>query len=132
MPDSFDGFHSLWLEAVPGGVGLKVCIHAPAIFKNVFDVKNFSIISKLFDSITPYASSTHNRKYATKMHHFGKGFRIRVKKLKQNLPENYTESTKIAITACKFSKFFRRYIPPDPLKPFLFLNQLQICSAKKI
>ena len=39
--------------------------------------------------------------------------------------------TKIAITTCKCSKFFRGSMPPDPLKPFLFLNQLQISSAKK-
>ena len=42
------------------------------------------------------------------------------------------KSTKIAITACKFSKISRGSMPPDPLEPFLFLNQLQISSAEKI
>ena len=32
------------------GVGLGACILPPAIFKNVFYVYNFSMISKLFDS----------------------------------------------------------------------------------
>ena len=63
---------------------------------------------------------------------FGEALRIWVKKLKHNLRENYSKSTKIAITACKFSKFFRGGMPPDPLKLFLFLNQLQIISAEKI
>ena len=38
---------------------------------------------------------------------FGEALRIRIKIFKQNLPENYSTSTTIAITACKFSKFFR-------------------------
>ena len=38
---------------------------------------------------------------------FGEAPRIRVNKFKQNLRENYSKSTKIAITACKFSQFFR-------------------------
>ena len=63
---------------------------------------------------------------------FGGTLRIRVKKFIQNLPENYSKSTKIAITACKFSNFFRGSLPPDPLKCFLFLNQLQICSTKNV
>ena len=46
----------------------------------------------------------------------------------QNLRENYSKSTKIAIAACKF---FRASMPPDPQEPFLFLNQLQISSARK-
>ena len=37
------------------GVGLGVCIFPSAIFKNAFDVYNFSIISNLFDSYKPYA-----------------------------------------------------------------------------
>ena len=51
--------------------------------------------------------------------------------LKPNLPENYPENTKIAIAACKFSKFFRGACPRIPLQLFLFLNQLQISSAEK-
>ena len=67
----------------------------------------------------------------TKCITFGEALRIRVKKIKQNLCENYSKSTKIAITACKFSKIVRGSMPADPLEPFFFLNQLQICSAKK-
>ena len=37
------------------GVGWGVFIFPPAIFKNVFEVYNFSIISNLFDSNKPYA-----------------------------------------------------------------------------
>ena len=59
------------------------------------------------------------------------GIRPKVKKCKQNYPEIYSKSTKIAITACKFSKIFRGSMPPTFLGPFLFLNQLQINSAEK-
>ena len=52
--------------------------------------------------------------------------------IQKNLPENYTKSTKIAITAWKFLKFFGRACPRTPLEPFLFLNQLQITYAEKI
>ena len=41
----------------------------PAIFKNVFDVCNFSIVSSFFDSDKPQALSTHNQKCANKMNH---------------------------------------------------------------
>ena len=63
---------------------------------------------------------------------FGEALRTRVKKFKQNLAENYSKSTKIAIRACTFLKIFRESMPPNPLETFLFLNQLQISSAKKI
>ena len=63
---------------------------------------------------------------------FGEALRIRVTKCKQNLPENYSKSTKIVITASKFSKIFGVACPRSPLEPFLFLNQLQISSVKKI
>ena len=86
-------------------------------FKNVFDVHNFSIISNLFDSDKPYALSTHNRICASKI--FGEALRIRVKKFKQNLLENDSKRTKIAIAACKFSKNFRESMPPDPPTAFL-------------
>ena len=62
---------------------------------------------------------------------FGEALRIRVKKLKQKLRENYSESTKITIAACKFSKIFQGSMPPDPLEPFLCLSQLQISSTEK-
>ena len=47
---------------------------------------------------------------------FGEIHRIRVKAFKQNLRESYPKSTKIAIIARKFSKFFRGSMPPDPPK----------------
>ena len=47
----------------------KLCIHPPAILKNVFDEYNFSIILNFFDNNEPYALSTHNRKRANKMQH---------------------------------------------------------------
>ena len=62
---------------------------------------------------------------------FGEVLRIKVTKFKQNLRENYSKSTKIVITARKFSKISRGSMPLDPLEPFLFLNQLQTSSAKK-
>ena len=49
---------------------------------------------------------------------FGEALRIRVKKFTQNLPENYSKRTEIAITACKFSNF-RGSMLPDPPKAFL-------------
>ena len=63
--------------------------------------------------------------------HWAKHSELGLKHFKQNLPENYSKSTKVAIAACKFSKFFRGGMSPDPLELFLFLNQLQICSARK-
>ena len=115
------------------GCRMRVCIIPPVIFHNVFDAYNFCIISNLFDSNKPYALSTHRliKNVRTKCNIFGEALRTRVKKFKQNLAEEYAKSTKIAITACKFSKFFRGSMPPDPLEPFLFLNQLQISSAEK-
>ena len=50
---------------------------------------------------------------------FGKVLRFRDNIFKQNLPENYSKSTKIVITARKFSKIFRRSMPPDPPRAFL-------------
>ena len=49
---------------------------------------------------------------------FGEALKIRGKNFKQNLAENYSKSTKIAITPCKFSEFFRGSMPPDPLRAF--------------
>ena len=80
--------------------------------QNEFDVYNFSIISNNF-----------SENVRTKCIVCGEALRIRV--------ENYSKSTKIAITARKLTKFFRESMPPDPLQHFLFLNQLQICSSEK-
>ena len=50
---------------------------------------NFSIISNLFDSNKLHALSTHNQNMRTKCIIFGETLKIKVKKFKQNLPENY-------------------------------------------
>ena len=42
--------------------GIQLYILPPAIFKNGFDVYNFSIISNLFDSDKSYALSTRKSK----------------------------------------------------------------------
>ena len=63
---------------------------------------------------------------------FDEALRTRVKKVRQNLPENYSKGTKIAITVCKFLKIFPGEDAPGPPELFLFLNQLSICSAKTI
>ena len=95
------------------GVELEVCIHPPAIFRNVFDAHNFSVILNLFDSNMPYALSMHNQNCAKKMHHIREAPGIKMKHL-QNLPENYLKSTKIAITACKISKISGGACPRTP------------------
>ena len=98
-------------------------MHSPTShFENVFDVYNFSIISNLFHSNKPNAFSTYLENVRTKCIIFGEALRIRVKKFEQNLRENYLESTKITITACKFSKIFRESMPPNALKAF-FVSQ---------
>ena len=79
--------------------------------------KCFSIISNLFHSKKPYAVSTH-RKVRTKCIIFGEALRIKAKKFAESLRENYSKSTKIAITACTFSKIFRGSMPPDPPRAF--------------
>ena len=93
----------------------------PAISKKIFDAYNFSIISNLFDSEALRPEYVIIENVRTKCIIFGETLRIRVKKFKQNLRENYSKSTKIVITAGKFSKFFRVSISPDPLKSFFFL-----------
>ena len=62
---------------------------------------------------------------------FGEALRIRVKKFEQNLSENHLKSTKITITARKFSKIFRGSMSPNPLEPYLCLKELQISSAER-
>ena len=63
---------------------------------------------------------------------FGEVLKIRVKKLKQSLPENCSKSSKIAITACNISKISRGSISPDPPEVFLFFNLLQLALLQKI
>ena len=63
---------------------------------------------------------------------FAEALRVKVKKIKQSLRGSYSKSSKIAITAHKFSKISGGACPQTPLEIFLFLNQLQISSAEKI
>ena len=95
-----------------------------AIFQNVFDVFNFSIISNLFNSIKPYALKDasskmceQNASYLAKLSELGS------KNFKQKLPESYSKSTKIAITSCEFSKLFRGSMSPDPPRAFLVFQK---------
>ena len=65
---------------------------------------------------------------------FGKAIKIRNQNYKQNLPENYSKSTKMTITVCKFSKIFRG--SNGVFVSFLFLllkllKWLKIYSAEK-
>ena len=89
---------------------------------------------RLLKKFCSYALGTHSltKNLRTKCIIFGEALRVRVKKFKQTLPENYSKSTKIAITAFKFQKFSGGACPRTPLELFLFLNQLQFCSAEKI
>ena len=61
---------------------------------------------------------------------FGKALRIKVKQFKHNLPENYSKSTKITITTCKFSKISGGACPRTPL--FSFLISFKLVLPKKI
>ena len=64
---------------------------------------------------------------------FNEALRNRVKKFKQSFPENYSKSTKIAIAACKFSKFFSGEHAPGPPRAF-FVSQSALnlfCPKKK-
>ena len=110
---------------------MRVCIFHQPFSKKLFMYTIFPQFrtSSRAISLTPWARIIENVR--TKCIIFGDTHRIRVKKFKQNLREDYSKRTKIAITACKFSKVFRGIIPPDPLEPFLPLNQLQFCSAEK-
>ena len=76
------------------------------------------------------ARSTENVR--TKCIIFGEALRNRVKKFKQTLPENYSKNTKIAITACKFSKIFRVSMPPgSPQSLSCFSISFQFVLPKK-
>ena len=93
MPDLFDSFCSLWPGANPGGwdEGYMYGISSSAIFKNAFDKTQFFMISNLFDNNKLDARIMENVR--TKCIIFGEKLKIKVKKFKQNLPENYSKST---------------------------------------
>ena len=123
MPDSSDGFRSLWPGQIQGvGMAGYASSHQP--ISKMFLVYSI-LMSNFFDSNKPNALNTHNRNVRTKYIALGEALRIRVKKFKQNLPEHYSKSTKIAIVARKFSKIFGGACPRNPLQQF------QICSSEK-
>ena len=62
---------------------------------------------------------------------FDEALKVRGQKYKQNLLENCSKSTKMAITVGKFSKTFRGNKPPDPMESLLLLKLLKINSAGK-
>ena len=78
MPDSFDGFCTLWPDADPGG-RMKGMRPPTSHFLKCFQCIQF--FHNLQTLRQQYASRTHNQKCASEMHHrlFGKAFRIRVK-----------------------------------------------------
>ena len=92
----------------------------PAIFKHAFAEYNFFITSNFFDYDKPSALSTHNEKCTNKNIIYDETFRFRGKKFKQNLPQNCSRSTKMAITVCKFPKIFQGSMPPDPPRTFFY------------
>ena len=55
------------------------------------------------------------------IHRFDEALKIRGKKFRQNLRENCSKSTKIAIAVGKFSKILRGSMPPD--------LHIRFCSA---
>ena len=59
---------------------------------------------------------------------FGEALRIRGKNFKQNLAENYSKSTKIAITACTFCG---GACPRIPLELFLFSQSVLNLFCRK-
>ena len=64
--------------------------------------------------------------------HLAKHSELEPNKYTQNLSENYSKITKIAITACKFSKIFRRACLRTPLELFLvFQSALNLFCRKK-
>ena len=81
-----------------------------------------------------YALSTHNRKCVKQnASYLAKNSELGSNKFEQNLSKNYSKSTKIAITACKFSKIFRESIPPDPPRAFsCFSISFKFVLSKKI
>ena len=82
----------------------------------------------------PYALSTHNGNVRTKCFILsGQALRIRVKMFQPNLHKNYSKSSKLAITACKFSKIFRGNMSPDPPRAYLVSQSaLNLFCRKKI
>ena len=110
---------------------MTICILPPAPSKMFLMYTNFPSFRTSFIAISLTPSARTSKTCETKCIIFGEALRIRVKKFKQNLSENHLKSTKITITACKFSKIFRGSMSPNPLEPFLCLNELQISSAEK-
>ena len=111
---------------------LGVCILPPAVFKNVFDAYNFSIISNFCDSDKLYAIRTHNQKCAKKMHHIWRSTqKLRSKNLNKICEKIIQKALKQPLQHVNFEKFSGAACSRTPLESFWFLNQLQISSAQK-
>ena len=78
----------------------------------------YTIFPQFRTSLIAFRLARTTENVRTKCIIFGEALRNRVKKFKQILPENYSKNTKIAITACKFSKIYWVSMPPDP--PLVF------------
>ena len=99
-------------------------------FNNAFDEYNFFIISNLFDNNNSYAlyryTEIENVRKNCIIPVFGEDLKLRVKNSNATCLKTCSRSTKMAIRECKFSKIFRKSMPPDPpktvglLSPFCF------------
>ena len=111
--------------------GGRICILPPAIFKSVFDVYNFSIISNLFDSNKSYALCTHNRKCANKMHHIRRSTPNYGDKNLNKICLKIIQKSHYSISVFKF--FFPEIMPRIPLEQWfstLFLSWPIFCYTK--
>ena len=87
-----------------------------AIFNVIFGEYNFSIISNLFDSSDPSALGMHKSKICEQdVSCLVKDSELGAKKLHKVCRNDYSKSTKMAITASKFS---RGACPRTPLEPY--------------
>ena len=101
------------------------------IFKNVFHAYNFSIISNLFNSNKPYQHAC-SKMCAQNASYFAKHSESGSKNLNTFCLKIIQKALKIAIQHVNFQNFSGEACPRTALKLFLFLNQLQICSAEKM
>ena len=114
------GLGRIQMEKVRCGLG-GVYILQLAIFKNVFDVYNFSLSLNLFDSNKPLPFIERIiENVRRKCIIFGKARRISLGSKNSNkIFVKIIQKALIAITACEFLKFFWRSMPPDPPTAFL-------------
>ena len=108
------------------------CIPSPAIFNNVVDEYTFSMISNLFVSNKSYTLSNHKSKMCKQNESYlVKHIRIRGKTYKICLKIVQT-ARKWLVQCVNFRKSSGGTCSRTSIKPFLFLNLLQINSAEKV